>query len=52
VTYAVGQAIEVCFGLELPPTRGIRCIEAAFVNEHGEVVELTDVPARASECAL
>ena len=52
MTYAVGQTIEVCLDLDLPPTRGIRRIVAVFVNEHGEVIELTDVPARVSECVL
>jgi hypothetical protein len=52
VAYAVGQTIEVCLALDLPPARGIRRVVAVFVNEHGEVIELTDVPARASECML
>ena len=52
MTYAVGQTIEVCLALDLPPTRGIRRIVGVFVNEHGEVIELTDVPARVSECVL
>ena len=38
--------------MDLPPTRGIRCIVAVFVNEHGEAIELIDVPARVSECIL
>lgn len=37
---------------DLPPTRGIRRIVGVFANERGEVVELTDVPARMSECVL
>ena len=52
MTYAVGQTIEVRVGLALPPTRGIRHIAAVFVNQHGEAIELTDVPARVSECVL
>ncbi len=52
MTYAVGQTIEVCLDLDLPPTRGIRRIVAVFVNEHEGVIELTDVPARVSECVL
>jgi hypothetical protein len=32
--------------------RGIRRIVAVFVNEHGEAIELTDVPAKASQCVL
>jgi hypothetical protein len=52
MAYAVGQTIEVCLEFDLPPTRGIRRIVGTFVNEIGEVVELTDVPARMSECVL
>jgi len=52
VAYVVGQTIEVCLGLRLPPARGIRRIVGVFVNEHGEVIELTDVPARVSQCVL
>lgn len=52
MTYAVGQTIEVCLEFDLPPTRGIRRIEGVFVNERGEVVELTDVPVRRSACVL
>ncbi len=48
----MGQTIEVCLEFDLPPTRGIRRIVGTFVNELGEVVELTDVPARMSECVL
>ena len=49
VAYAVGETIEVCLALNLPPARGIRRVVAVFANEHGEVIELTDVPARVSE---
>jgi len=52
VTYAGRQTIEVYVGLALPPTRAIRRIVAVFVDEHGEAIELTDVPARVSECVL
>ncbi len=52
VAYAVGQTIEVCFALDLPPARGIRRVEAVLANERGEVIELTDVPASVSECVL
>jgi hypothetical protein len=52
MTYAVGQTIEVCLEFDLPPTRGIRRIVGIFVNERGKVMELTDVPARMSECVL
>ena len=52
MTYAVGQTIGVCLSLDLPPTQGTLRIEAVFVNEHGEVIELTDVPAHVSECVL
>ena len=52
VAYAVGETIEVCLSLDLPPARGIRRVEAVFANGRGEVVELTDVPASVSECVL
>jgi hypothetical protein len=52
MTYSVGQTIEVCLEFDLPPAQGIRRIVATFVNERGEVVDLTDVPARMSECVL
>src|SRR4028119_1471866 len=52
VAYAVGETIEVCLALELPPARGIRHIVAVFANEYGEIIELTDAPARVSECML
>ena len=50
--YAVGQTIEVCLDVDLPPARGIRSIVGVFVGESGRVLELTEVPARASECVL
>lgn len=52
MAYSVGQTIEVCLEFDLPPTQGIRRIVATFVNQRGEVVELTDVPERMSECVL
>jgi hypothetical protein len=52
VAYAVGETIEVCLALDLPPARGIRRVVAVFANGRGEVIELTDVPASASECVL
>jgi hypothetical protein len=52
VAYAVGETIEVCLALELPPARGIHHIVAVFANEYGEIIELTDAPARVSECML
>ncbi len=52
VAYAVGETIEVCLALELPPARGIRRVVAVLANERGEVIQLTDVPTRASECVL
>jgi len=52
VAYAVGQIIEVCLALDLPPARGIRRVVAVLANESGEVIELTDAPASASECIL
>ncbi len=52
MAYAVGETIELCLALELPPARGIRRIVAVFANERGEIIELTDVPTRVSECVL
>jgi hypothetical protein len=52
MTYAVGQTIEVCLQFDLPPARGVRRVVANFENERGDVVELTDVPAGASECVV
>lgn len=52
MAYAVGETVEVCLEFDLPPTRGIRRIVGVFANERGDVVELTDVPARMSECVL
>ena len=52
VAYAVGETIEVCLALDLPPAQGIRRVVAVFANEHGEVIELTDVPPSVSECVL
>ena len=52
VAYAVGETIEVCLALDLPPARGIRRVVAVFANERGEIIELTDVSARVSECVL
>ena len=52
MAYAVGETVEVCLEFDLPPTRGIRRIVGVFSNERGEVVELTDVPVRMSECVL
>ena len=52
MAYTVGQTIEVCLALDLPPARGIRRVVAVFANRDGEVIELNDVPASASECVL
>ena len=52
MAYVVEQTIEVCLDLRLPPSRGIRRIAGVFVNERGEAIELTDVPARVSQCVL
>ncbi len=52
VAYAVGETIEVCLALDLPPARGIRRVVAVFANERGEIIELTDMPTRVSECVL
>ena len=52
VAYAVGETIELCLALDLPPARGIRRVVAVLANGRGEVIELTDVPASVSECVL
>ena len=52
VAYAVGETIEVCLALDLPPARGIRRVVAVLTNEDGEIIELTDAPASESECVL
>jgi hypothetical protein len=52
MAYAVGQTIEVCLEFDLPPARGIRRIVAIFENQRGQLVELSDVPAEASDCVL
>ena len=52
MAYIVGQTIEVCLDLRLPPSGGIRRIVGVFVNECGEAIELTEVPAKASQCVL
>ena len=52
MAYAVGQTIEVCLDVDLTPARGIRRIAGVFVAESGSVLELSDAPARASECVL
>ena len=52
MAYAPGQTVEVCLEFDLPPARGLRCVVAIFENECGDVMELTDVPASASECVL
>ena len=52
MAYALGQTIEVCLEFDLPPARGVRRVVATFANERGDVAELTDVPAGASECVV
>ena len=52
MSYAIGQNIEVCLEFDLPPAPGVRRVVAAFVNERGDVAELTDVPDEASDCVL
>jgi hypothetical protein len=52
MAYAVGQTIEVCLEFDLPLTRGVRRVVVTFASERGNVAELTDVPAGASECVL
>jgi hypothetical protein len=50
--YAVGQTVEVCLDLNLPLSRGIRRVVGVFENEEGQFVELSDVPARMSDCVV
>ena len=52
MAYAIGQTIEVCLEFDLPPSRGIRRIVGIFENQRGQLVELSDVPAEASDCVL
>ena len=52
MAYALGQTVEVCLEFDLPPARGLRRVVGIFENEHGDVMELTDVPASVSECVL
>jgi hypothetical protein len=52
MAYSVGQTIEVCLEFDLSPARGIRSIVGIFENERGQIVELSDVPVRMSECIL
>ena len=52
MAYAVGQTIEVCLEFDLPPARGIRRIVGIFENQRGQLVELSDVAAEASDCVL
>ncbi len=52
MAYAVGQTVEVCLEFDLPPAQGVRRVVATFVNERGDLTELSDVPAEASECVL
>ena len=52
MAYAVGQTIEVCLQFDLPPARGVRRVVATFENERGDVAELSEVPAGASECVV
>jgi hypothetical protein len=52
MAYAVRQTIEVCLEFDLPPARGVRRVVGVFENERGQVVELSEVPARLSECVV
>ena len=47
MTYAVEQTIEVCLEFDMPPAQGVRFVVATFVNERGDVAELTDMPSGA-----
>ena len=52
MAYAVGQTVEVCLEFDLPPSQGVRLVVATFANEHGDFLELTDMPAEESWCFL
>lgn len=52
MAYAVGQEVEVCLEFDLPLAQGVRLVIATFVNEHGDIMELTDMPGGVSECFL
>jgi len=52
MAYAVGQSVEVCLEFDLPLARGLRLVIATFVNERGDIMELTDMPAGVSVCFL
>jgi hypothetical protein len=52
MAYALGQTVEVCMEFDLPPAQGVRRVVAIFENERGDVMELTEVPAGASECVV
>ena len=50
MAYAVGQNVEVSLEFDLPLAQGVRLVVATFANEHGDVMELTDMPGGMSEC--
>jgi len=50
MSYAVGQTVEVCLEFDVPPAQGVCLVVATFANEHGEVAELTNMPAGVSQC--
>jgi hypothetical protein len=52
MAYAVGQTIEVYLEFDMPPAQGVRLVVATFVNERGDVAELTDMPSgdRSASC--
>src|SRR5919199_3312737 len=52
MSYVVGQTIEVCLEFDLSPAWGIRSVVGICENQHSQRVELSDVPARMSECIL
>jgi hypothetical protein len=52
MAYAIGQTVEVCLEFDLPPAQGVRLLVATFANEHGDVAQLTDMPAGVSQCFL
>jgi hypothetical protein len=52
MAYAIGQTVEVCLEFDLPPAQGVRLVVATIANEHGDVAQLTDMPAGVSQCFL
>ena len=52
MAYALGQTIGVLLEFDVPLAQGVRLVVATFENEHGDVVDLSDMPSGVSECFL